>query len=74
MGVLIESRGDGMILTTQPGLTQRIVKDLKIDHLPPTITPAKHGALRKYEDDEAAHGEYSYPSVIGMLGTYRGIV
>jgi hypothetical protein len=53
---------------TQPGLTQRIVKALKIDKLPPKRTPPKHGSLRKYEDGEEAHGEYSYPSVIGMIG------
>jgi hypothetical protein len=72
MGVLIERRRDGTILMTQPGLTQRIVKALKIDHLPPKITPVKYGALGKDEDGEAAHGEYSYPSVIGMLGYLQG--
>jgi hypothetical protein len=69
LGVLIERRDDGTILMTQPGLTERIVKALKIDHLPPKRTPAKHGALGK---DEAAHGEYSYPSLIGMLGYLQG--
>jgi hypothetical protein len=68
LGVLIERRADGTLLMTQPGLTQRIVKALKIDHLPPKRTPAKHGALGKDEDGEAASGEYSYPSVVGMLG------
>jgi hypothetical protein len=53
---------------TRPGLTQRIVTDLKIDHLPPKRIRAKHGALVKDQDGEAAHGEYSYPSVIGMIG------
>jgi hypothetical protein len=72
LGVLIERRGDGTILMTQPGLTQRIVKALKIDRLPPKRTPAKHGALGKDEDRETAHGEYSYPSVIGMLGYLQG--
>jgi hypothetical protein len=57
---------------TQPGLTQRIVKALKIDRLPPKRTPAKHGALGKDEDGEAAHGEYSYPSVVGMPGYLQG--
>jgi hypothetical protein len=57
---------------TQPGLTQRIVKALNIDHLPPKRTPARHGALGKDENGEAAHGEYSYPSVIGMLGCLQG--
>jgi hypothetical protein len=72
MGVLIERRGGGTILMTQPGLTERIVKALKIDHLPPKRTPAKHGALGKDEGGEAAHGEYSYPSVIGMIGYLQG--
>jgi hypothetical protein len=72
LGVLIERRGDGTILMTQPGLTERIVKALKIDHLPPKRTPAKHGALGKDEGGEATHGEYSYPSVIGMLGYLQG--
>jgi hypothetical protein len=35
LGVSIKRRGDGTILMTQPGLTQRIVEALKIDHLPP---------------------------------------
>jgi hypothetical protein len=51
---------------TQLGLTQRIANALKIDHLPPNRTPAKHEALGKDEDGEAAHGKYSYPSVIGI--------
>jgi hypothetical protein len=72
LGVLIERRGDGTILMTQPGLTQRIDKALKIDHLPPKRTPAKHGAPGKDEDGGAAHGEYSYPSVIGMRGYLQG--
>jgi hypothetical protein len=72
LGVLIEHRGDGTMLMTQPGLTHQIVKALKIDHLPPKRTPAKHGALGKDEDGEAAHGEYSYPSMIGMLGYLQG--
>jgi hypothetical protein len=59
--VLIEHRGDRTILLTHLGITQRIVKALKIDHLPPKRTPANHGALGKDEDDEATHGEYSYP-------------
>jgi hypothetical protein len=58
LGVLIERRGDGTLLITQPGLTQRIVKALKIDRLPPKRTQAKHGALGKDEDGEASHGEY----------------
>jgi hypothetical protein len=57
---------------TQPSLTQRIVKALKIDHLPPKRTPARHGALGKDENGEAAHVEYRYPSVIGMLGYLQG--
>jgi hypothetical protein len=72
LGVLKERRGDGTILMTQPGLTDRIVKALKNDHLPPKRTPAKHGALGKDEGCEDAHGEYSYPSVIGMLGYLQG--
>jgi hypothetical protein len=72
LGVLIERRGDGTILMTQPGLTQRIFKALKIDHLPPKRTPARHGALGKDKHGEAAHGEYSYPSVIYMLGYLQG--
>jgi hypothetical protein len=72
LGVLIERLGDETILMTQSGLTQRIVKALKIDHLSPKITPAKYGALEKDENGEAAHGEYSYPSVIGMLGYLQG--
>jgi hypothetical protein len=72
LGVLIERRGDGTIFTTQPGFTQRIVKALKIDRLPPKRTPAKNGALGKDEDGEAAHVEYSYPSAISMLGYLKG--
>jgi hypothetical protein len=72
LGVLIKRRGDGTILMTQPGLTEWIVKALNIDHLPPKRTPAKHGALGKDEGGEAAHGKYSYPSVIGMLRYLQG--
>jgi hypothetical protein len=72
LGVLIERRGDGTIRMTQPGLIQRIVKALKIDHLPPKRTPANHGALGKYKNGEAVHGEYSYPSVSGMCGYLQG--
>jgi hypothetical protein len=68
LGVLIERRDDGTILMTQPGLTQIIVKALKIDKIPPNRTPAKHGAPGKDEGGEEAHVEYSYLSVIGMLG------
>jgi hypothetical protein len=73
LGVLIECWNDGTILMTQPGLTHRILKALKIDKLPPKRTPAKHGALGKDEDGEEAHGEYSFPSVIGIPGTCRAI-
>jgi hypothetical protein len=72
IAVLIERRGDGTILMTQPGLTQRIGKALKIDHLSPKRTPTKHGALGKDEEVEAAHGEYSYPSMIGIIGYLEG--
>jgi hypothetical protein len=70
--VLSERRGDGTILMTQPGMAQRIVKALKIDHLSPKGTPVKDGALQKDEGGDAAHGEYSYPSVIGMIGYLQG--
>jgi hypothetical protein len=68
LGVLVDSRDNGTILMTQPGLTQRIVKALKIDKLPSKRTPSKHGALGKDEDGEEAHWEYSYPIMTGMLG------
>jgi hypothetical protein len=68
MRVLIKHRGDGTILMTQLGLTQRIVKALKIDDLITKRTPVKHGALEKDENGEAVHGKYSYPIVIGMSG------
>jgi hypothetical protein len=68
LGVLIEGREDGALLMTQPGLTHRFVKALKIDNLPPKRTPVKHGAPGKDEGGEKAHGEYSYPSAIGMIG------
>jgi hypothetical protein len=72
LGVLIERRDDGTLLMTQPGLTQRIVKALKIDKLRPKRTPAKHRAPRKDEDGEEAQGGYSYPSVIGIRGYLQG--
>jgi hypothetical protein len=37
---LIERWVDGTILTTQTGLTHRIVTALDIDHLPPKRTPS----------------------------------
>jgi hypothetical protein len=39
LGVLIERRGDGTILMTQPGLIHRIVKALQIDCLSPRGRP-----------------------------------
>jgi hypothetical protein len=47
LGVLIERRYDGTLLMTQPGLTQRIVKALKIGKLTPKRTPAKNRTLGK---------------------------
>jgi hypothetical protein len=72
LGFFIERRDDGTIIMTQPGLAQRTVKALNIDHLPPKRTPAKYVYLGKYEGGEEPDGEYNYPSVIGMIGYLQG--
>lgn len=62
----------GKITLTQSGLCERIVKALKIGHLPKTDTPAAYGALPKDIDGDPIHGEYNYKSIIGMLQYSQG--
>jgi hypothetical protein len=74
LGVLSEHLGDDMIIMTQPGQTQRIVKALKTNHLPLKRNPAKNGVLGKDDGGEAAHGKYSYTGVIDMLRYLEGYI
>jgi hypothetical protein len=72
LGVLIERQEDITIIINQPGLTENFFKDLKIDHLSPKRTSTNHGDLRKDAGGDEAHGEYSYQSMVGMLGYFQG--
>ena len=58
----------GEIVMTQEGLTQRIIESLGLgDDSTAKATPAEKAPLSKDEDGELAHGDFSYPSVIGQL-------
>jgi hypothetical protein len=73
LGVHIDRRDDGTILLTQKGLADKIVDSLHLsgDDITPVDTPCT-----KYvpidEDGELAHGEFSYPSVVGQLNYLQG--
>ena len=83
LGVDLEKEGDasgylgvkmekdlktGEIVMTQEGLTQRIIESLGLGaDSTAKATPAEKAPLSKDEDGELAHGDFSYPSVIGQL-------
>jgi hypothetical protein len=68
LGVHIDRRNDGTILLTQKGLADKIINSLHLsgEDISPVDTPCT-----KYvpidEDGELAHGEFSYPSVVGQM-------
>jgi hypothetical protein len=73
LGVHIDRRDDGTIHLTQKGLAEKIVDALHLsgDDVTTVDTPCT-----KYvpidEDGELAHGEFSYPSVVGQLNYLQG--
>jgi hypothetical protein len=73
LGVHIDRRDDGTIHLTQKGLAEKIVDSLHLsgDDVTTVDTPCT-----KYvpidEDGELAHGEFSYPSVVGQLNYLQG--
>jgi hypothetical protein len=68
LGIPIDRQDDGTIHLTQKGLADKIIDSLHLsgDNISPVDTPCT-----KYipidEDGELAHGEFSYPSVVGQL-------
>jgi hypothetical protein len=73
LGVHIDRREDGTIHLTQKGLADKIVDALHLsgDDITTVDTPCT-----KYvpidENGELAHGEFSYPSVVGQLNYLQG--
>jgi hypothetical protein len=73
LGVHIDRRDNGTIHLTQKGLADKIVDSLHLsgDDVTSVDTPCT-----KYvpidEDGELAHGEFSYPSVVGQLNYLQG--
>jgi hypothetical protein len=73
LGVHIDRRDDGTIHLTQKGLAEKIVDSLHLnsDDITSVDTPCT-----KYvpidENGELAHGEFSYPSVVGQLNYLQG--
>jgi hypothetical protein len=73
LGVHIDRKDDGTIHLTQQGLAERIVESLHLsdDTVSPVETPCtKYLPIDK--DGEPAHGEFSYPSVVGQLNYLQG--
>jgi hypothetical protein len=73
LGVHIDRREDGTIHLTQKGLADKIIDALHLsgDDVTMVDTPCT-----KYvpidENGELAHGEFSYPSVVGQLNYLQG--
>jgi hypothetical protein len=73
LGVHIDRRNNGTIHLTQKGLADKIIGSLYLseEDISPVDTPCT-----KYvpidEDGELAHGEFSYPSVVGQLNYLQG--
>jgi hypothetical protein len=72
LGVHIDRKDDGIILMTQMGLTDQIVKALNIGDKPCKKTPAVYGCLGKDECGDPPQGTYNYASVIGQLQYLQG--
>lgn len=68
LGVHIErNEADQTIKLSQSGLTKRIIEALNIERMPACKTPAAGKPLVKDENGDPPDGNFSYPSVIGML-------
>ncbi len=65
LGVHLEQSGDRIVLT-QKGLIKRIIEALGVENARTANTPAKE-ALAMDKDGDPPNGNYSCPSVIGML-------
>jgi hypothetical protein len=73
LGVHIDRKDDGTIHLTQKGLADKIVDSLHLSgaDVAPVDTPCtKYVPIE--EDGELAHGEFSYPSVVGQLNYLQG--
>ena len=73
LGVHIDRRSDNTIHLTQSGLAKQIVDTMHLDN---SETKAVESPCLDYlpidEDGEPAHGEFSYPSVVGQLNYLAG--
>jgi hypothetical protein len=69
LGVRIEKNEAGQLEMKQTGLIDRVIEALGLDAgtVNGKWTPAEAKPLVKDEDGEAAHGDFSYSSVVGML-------
>ena len=63
---ITHNQKDGTVTLTQTGLTDRVIKALGCDDLPPVSTPADT-ILHKDEHGDPATGDFNYASVIGMI-------
>jgi len=72
LGVDIARCDDGTIEMTQNGLIERIIETAGIAADRVKYTPSQFGALGSEEDGEPAHGDFSYPSLIGQLQYLQG--
>ena len=73
LGVHIECRKDSTINLTQKGLAYRIVEAMHL--IDSTIDPVNTPCTKCLPIDELeppAHGEFSYPSVVGQLNYLQG--
>jgi hypothetical protein len=73
LGVHIDRKDDGTIHLTQKGLADKIVDSLHLsgDDITSVDTPCTKDVPID-EDVELAHGEFSYPSVVGQLNYLQG--
>ena len=73
LGVHIDRREDSTIHLTQKGLASRIVEAMHLTDstVYPVDTPCTK-YLPLYEFGALAHGEFSYPSVVGQLNYLHG--
>jgi hypothetical protein len=70
LGVTLDcDASTGLLEMKQTGLIKRVIKALGLDdgYAKGKHTPAKTKPLVKDADGEAAHGGFSYSSVVGML-------
>ena len=66
LGVKIDRSIPGTVTLSQPGLTDRIIKDLHLDDIPGAHTPAT-GILGTDPEGEPPIGTFNYASVVGAM-------